>query len=104
MSLNQKYTWKDFLGENPEFKKKGVKRTSSEGKKAFESAYKAKIKEVLKGRLAWLEKEKARVTKKRDALTTEMKASKNIPLRKKLQKKIGRMDSYLSRLSRPAAH
>lgn len=100
MSLNQKYTWKDFLEENPEFKKKGVKRTSSEGKKAFESAYKAKIKEILKDRLAWLEREKARAAGKRDALTNEMKAAKNISLRKKLQKKIGRMDSYLSRLSR----
>lgn len=47
MSLNQKYTWKDFLREHPEHKEKKTKRTSSEGKKAFEAAFKAYIKKYL---------------------------------------------------------
>ena len=38
MSVNQKYTWHDFLKEHPEHKEKSTKRTSPEGKKAFESA------------------------------------------------------------------
>lgn len=49
MSLHQKYTWHDFLKEHPE--KKGVKRTSSEGQKAFDAAYKKFAKAYLKGRL-----------------------------------------------------
>ncbi len=50
MSLNQKYTWHDFLKDNPDLKKSGIKRTSKEGTKAFESAYNKRVKEVLKSR------------------------------------------------------
>ena len=35
MSMNQKYTWHDFLREHPEHREKKTKRTSSEGKKAY---------------------------------------------------------------------
>lgn len=52
MSLNQKYTWGDFLKAHPEYKQKKIKRTSKEGQKAFEAAYKQHAKEYLKGRLA----------------------------------------------------
>lgn len=98
MSLNQKYTWKDFLKENPELKEKQVKRTSAEGKKAFEAAYKARIKETLKDRQVWVEKESARVTKKKDALTASIKATKKPVNKRKVQAKIGTADKYLHRL------
>jgi len=100
MSLNQKYTWNDFLKENPELKEKGVKRTSSEGKKAFEAAFKTKMKDVLKDRLAWIEKEKTRATEKRDSVVKQMKETKKKARRRLLQEKVGSSDKYLHRLTK----
>lgn len=102
MSLNQKYTWNDFLNEHPELKQKKVKRTSAEGKKAFEAAYKARIKDLLRDRLGWIEKEEARVNKKKDALVGEIKAVKKILIKRKLQSNIGAKDKYLHRLEKLA--
>lgn len=100
MSLNQKYTWANFLKENPELKAKGVKRTSAEGKKAFEAAFKAKVKDVLKDRLEKIEKDKKRVTANRDTLIGKMKAAKKKPAKKKLQVKVGAKDKYISKLGK----
>lgn len=98
MSLNQKYTWNDFLKENPELKEKKVKRTSSEGKKAFEAAYKSKIKDVLKDRLAWVSTETKRVTEAKEALVKEIKEQKDASKKRVIQTKIGTKDKYLNRL------
>ncbi len=68
MSLNQKYTWNDFLKSHPEYKEKKIKRTSKEGAKAFESAAKQHLKEYLKERLAKIDKEKERAEKDRKRL------------------------------------
>ncbi len=57
MSLNQKYTWARFLKDHPEHKEKKTKRTSKEGQKAFDAAFKQHAKEYLKERLAKIEKE-----------------------------------------------
>ena len=100
MSLNQKYTWNDFLKENPELKEKKVKRTSSEGKKAFEAAYKTKIKDFLKEKIVWIEKEAGRVQKKKDLLTGQIKETKRTDLKKVIQTKIGKSDKYLSRTAK----
>lgn len=100
--MNQKFTWKDFLESNPEFKAKGIKRTSAEGKKAFEAAFKARLKDILKERLVFIEKEESRATSERLALTDLIKATKKPSQRKIIQEKIGRKDRYLSRLSKMA--
>ncbi|PIR16333.1 MAG: hypothetical protein COV46_08790 [Deltaproteobacteria bacterium CG11_big_fil_rev_8_21_14_0_20_49_13] len=63
MSLSKKYTWADFLKANPEHKAKKTKRTSKEGAKAFEAAYKQHVKEYLKARMAKIDKESARCPK-----------------------------------------
>lgn len=57
MSLNKKYTWARFLKDHPEHKEKKTKRTSKEGQKAFDAAFKQHAKEYLKERLAKIEKE-----------------------------------------------
>lgn len=98
MSLNQKYTWNDFLKENPDFK--GKKRTSPAAKKAFEAACKTKIKEILKDRLVWIEKETERMGKKREALVSDIKAAKKVSSKRKIQSKIGSSDKYLNRLTK----
>ncbi len=101
MSLNQKYTWNDFLKENPELKEKKVKRTSKEGTKAFESAFKAKAKEYLKERTAKIEAQKKSAAAKKDALAKkvqELQKKKNFGKAKIWQTKIGRQDAWLKRL------
>ena len=100
MSLNQKYTWNDFLKENPELKAKEVKRSSPEGKKAFEAAYKAKIKDVLKDRLTKIEKETARAGEKKIGLMTVLKERKKGRLRKVVQAKVGKTEKYIHRLGK----
>jgi hypothetical protein len=100
MSLNQKYTWNDFLKENPELKEKQVKRTSPEGKKAFEAAYKAKVKDVLKERLVWIDKEVKRAGSKKSALVTDIKAKKTGVTKRVVQDKIGKAEKYLHRLEK----
>ena len=98
MSLNQKYTWKDFLVDHPDFAKNGTKRTSSDGKKAFESAYKAFLKKYFADRTDSLTKEIAKASKRRDEFITKLKAvsksGKKIRIRN-AQKKVGRTDKSI---------
>lgn len=100
MSLNQKYTWNDFLKENPELKEKKVKRTSPDGKKAFEIAYKAKIKDVLKDRLGWIDKEAKRIDAKKAALISDIKARKKGVAKRVIQAKVGKTEKYLNSLDK----
>lgn len=100
MSLNKKYTWKDFLKEHPEHKEKKTKRTSKDGQKAFEAAYKQHIKEYLKGRLAKIDNEQKRATKKRQELSKHLKALKEPKKAPSLELKIGHVDAYVRRLEK----
>ena len=81
MSLKQKYTWHDFKREKGK-EAEGLKRTSPEGKKVFEAAKTAKLKEFLKKRTSDFEKEKQKVEKKLQGLKDSLKGLK-APLRKK---------------------
>ena len=101
MSLSHQFTWADFLKKNPEFKKKNVKRTSPEGEKVFKAAFKEFAKSFLKNREVKIKKEKERTAEQKTALVTRLKAldGKKWYLKAKdLNKKIGRLDAYLSRL------
>ncbi|MBI4126675.1 MAG: hypothetical protein HY465_04200 [Deltaproteobacteria bacterium] len=103
MSLHQQYTWKNFLKDNPEFKKKGVTRTSSEGTKAFEAAFKKHIKEYLKNRLETIEAEKKEARDRQGKLVkrrTTATKSKDWPKVRLLDKTIGRQDSWLANLTK----
>ncbi len=103
MSLNQKYTWQDFLKEHPEHKEKGTKRTSSEGKKAFESAYKAYVKKYLSERSEKADKLIEKAKTKRTGLVTKSKDLKKAKSTKKLNltnKKIGKVDAAIARHER----
>lgn len=103
MSLNQKYTWKDFLKEHPELREKKIKRTSSEGKKAFDAACKAFLKKYLAGRMEKLSKDIARSTKRRDEVVVKLrelsKAKKTVKA-KAVRKKVGRHDAAIARLAK----
>lgn len=94
MALNQKYTWADFLRQNPE--KKELKRTSAEGKKAFETAYKGFIKEYLKTRVASLQKQQQTATASRDELVTRLKATKKANVAKRFQVRVGQKDHAIA--------
>lgn len=101
MSLAQKYTWGDFLKAHPEAKKKALKRTSAEGKKAFEAAFKEFAKGYLKEKQDQIKKENDRATKAKKALVQKLKGvdGKKWHLKSKsLNVKIGRFDSYLAKL------
>lgn len=101
MSLTHQFSWAQFLKKNPEFKQKKIKRTSSEGEKAFKAAFKEFAKEFLKKRDAEIKKEKERATKEKSALITKLKAvdGKKWHLKaKSLNQKIGRLDAYLAKL------
>lgn len=101
MSLNQKYTWHDFLREHPELKAKGIKRTSSEGKKAFEAAYKAFIKKYLVSRTEKLSREIGRASKRRDervARLKELRKGKKHAKAARAQLKVGRSDHAIAKL------
>ncbi len=107
MSLNQKYTWNDFLRDNPEMKEKGIKRTSSEGKKAFEAAYKKAIKDYLGKRAERCDTEIAKATKRRDGRITTLKTCQQIKNKTKrkirsgiAQKKVGATDHAIAALSK----
>lgn len=100
MALNQKYTWADFLKEHPELKAKKIKRTSDEGKKAFEAAFKKHIKDYLKTRLVDQEKSLKSLTTKRDALVTKLKATKKPAKAKCLQAKVGCRDNAMYRTTK----
>ena len=102
MSLNQKYTWNDFLKGNPEHKEKKTKRTSSEGKKAFEAAYKKFIKEYLAERQKMLARMQERIAKSRDELSIKVKTfqkAKNLPKAKFYQTKVGIKDAAIARIN-----
>lgn len=94
MSLNQKYTWADFLRDNPDMK--GTKRTSPEGKKAFEAAFKKQAKEYLKARAEKMAKGEKIATEKRDALVTRLKAAKRPLTAKTLQARVGQKDRAIA--------
>lgn len=101
MSLNQKYTWHDFLKENPDFREKKTKRTSPEGKKAFDSAYRDQIKKYLVERSEKIEKlvEKARAQRVELVVKTkELRKAKRIRRVKEVDRKIGRIDAAVARL------
>lgn len=105
MSLNQKYTWAQFLKDHPEMKAKKVKRTSPEGTKAFEAAFKKYIKDYLKAREAKLESQKKRAAAAKSELTKKQKnlvKQKKWPKATSLQEQIGRKDAWLGRLSKQA--
>lgn len=61
MSLRDKYTWAMFKAANPSFKNK---RTSDEGKKLFEQAFKDFTSKLLKDRADRYGKLKAKTDKK----------------------------------------
>ncbi len=106
MSLNQKYTWNDFLKANPEHKEKGTKRTSSEGKKAFEKAYKDYIKKYLADRSSTISADIEKKTKKRDGLVVKLKevSKSKKKIRIKLQQnKVGRVDAAIVRAEKMVA-
>lgn len=103
MSLEHKFTWGEFLKKNPEFKKKGTKRTSPEGTKAFKAAFKEFAKTFLKNRQGAIKKEKERASKNKKELVTRLKGvdGRKWHLKaKKLNQEIGRYDSYLAKLEK----
>lgn len=96
MALNEKYTWADFLKENPG---KKLKRTSPEGKKAFEAAFNAKIKAYLKTRTTKIEKAQQKATAKRDTLVVALKATKKPFKAKRVQARVGQKDHAIAMLA-----
>ena len=103
MSLNKKYIWKDFLKEHPEHKQKKTKRTSPEGKKAFEAAYKVFVKKYLSERAELLSKQIERSTKRRNEYVIKLKelrkAGKN-PKAKLVQLKVGQSERAIAQLTK----
>ena len=105
MSLNQKYTWAGFLKEYPEHKEKKTKRTSSEGKKAFETAYKKFIKNYLDERQTQLKKMDAKAVARRDDFLKKVQAhqkKKDFAKAAFYQKKVGLQDAAIVELKRQA--
>lgn len=103
MSLTQKYTWHDFLKEHPEFKEKKLKRTSSEGKKAFEAAFKAFAKKYLAERAEKITRDLSRATKLRDEYVVklkELRRGKKHAKAKHQQLKVGRADHAVSQVTK----
>ena len=98
--MNQKYAWKDFLKDHPEYKEKKIKRTSKEAIKAFEAASKQHLKEYLKDRLTKIDKEKGRAEKKKSELSATLKSVKAAVKERNLRLRIGAMDAYLTRLEK----
>jgi hypothetical protein len=107
MSLNQKYTWRDFLREHPEHKEKKTKRTSPEGKKAFEAAFKAYVKKYLTAELPKkLEALEARIGKRRAAENTtvrELRKAKKFAKATIAQRRLGRSDRALAGIKKQKA-
>jgi len=103
MSLNQKYTWHDFLRENPEHKEKGTKRTSSEGKKAFESAYKAYCKKYLEDQQKRYDTQGEKAAGRARALSakvSELRKAKKFSKANLAQKKAGRADRAVAQIAK----
>lgn len=99
MSLNQKYTWADFLKQHPDLKKKGVKRISKEGKKAFEEAFKTYAKTYLKQLTTKLELRAKKASIQRETFVEKLKATKKAPAAKILQAKVGQKDHAIFALT-----
>jgi len=103
MSLNKKYTWHDFLKEFPEHKEKALKRTSAEGKKAFEAAYKKHIKGYLTKRAEIIEGDAKRAKTKLDDLVTKVKEQGKAGFKKRVKKthdRIAKANAHLGRLAK----
>lgn len=101
MSLNQKYTWNDFLKDHPDLKEKKIKRTSKEGEKAFEAAFKAKMKEYLKDCDGKIEKRKENALKRKAEITLKVQSfqkKKDWSKARFYQKRVGKQDAAIARL------
>lgn len=101
MAIHDKYTWADFLKANPG--KKGVKRTSPEGSKAFQQAYQAFIETYLKQRLDRLGRQQTKTTAVRDALVGKLKATKKAATARRIQGRVGQKDHSLAVLAKTIA-
>lgn len=105
MALKDKYSWGQFLKENPEFKEKKIKRTSEEGQKAYEAAKKKALSGFLKQRSEKLAKQTEKVEKQQSELVaklTEFKKAKNWPKAKITQAKVSKKHVWLKRLGKQA--
>lgn len=103
MAIKDKFTWADFLKANPDAKEPKLKRTSPEGKKAFEKAYKEFAKIHLKTREEKLTAETDRAGKNRTKLIGQLKnlkGKRKHVQEKRLNKKTGRVDAYLAKLAK----
>lgn len=103
MAIKDKFTWADFLKTNSDAKEKKLKRTSPEGKKAFEKAYKEFAKNHLKTREEQLAAESDRAGKNRAGLIEQLKnlkGKRKHVQQKRLNKKTGRLDAYLAKLAK----
>ncbi len=88
------------MKEHPEHKEKATKRTSSEGKKAFESAYKDHVKKHLQDRLAKTDKLIEKATAYRTELTAKSKGYRKAERKlafKNVDTEIGRGDAGIAR-------
>lgn len=106
MAIKDKFTWADFLKANSDAKEKKLKRTSAEGKKAFEKAYKDFAKSYLKTREEKLTAESDRAGKNRAGLIAQLKnlkGKRKHVQEKRLNKKTGRVDAYLAKLAKAQA-
>ncbi len=102
MSLNQKYTWHDFLRENPEHREKKTKRTSNEGKKAFEAAFKANAKKYLEEQQARYDRQLGKASERSKVLTEKVSAlrkAKKFARAKIAQRKAGRADAAIAQIA-----
>jgi hypothetical protein len=103
MSLEQKYTWYDFLKEHPELREKKIKRTSADGKKAFAAASKAFAKKYLAERAERLTRDIARATKLRDEYVVklrELRKGKKHVKAKLVQERVGRADHAIAQIGK----
>lgn len=101
--MNQKYTWHDFLRENPEHREKKTKRTSSEGKKAFEVAYKANLKKFLEDQQKRYDRQAGKATERAKALSakvSELRKAKKSAKATVAQRKAGRADAAVAQIAR----
>ena len=105
MSLNQKYTWAQFLREHSEHKKTKLKRTSKEGIKAFEAAFKKHCSDYLNARTETIAKQKQRAENEHSEITKKVQAltkAKKWPQVKIYQAKVGKKTAWLARLTKQA--
>lgn len=77
-----------------------MKRTSAEGKKAFEQGSKAYLKQYYAEHLARLDRAHARAVTRRDVVVAQLKASKVARKSRALQMRVGERDRAIATLSR----